>query len=58
MDDWQSPSSFQGQFYRVLIGQAWWLILAVPTLGRLRLGGHKFKNSLGYIMRLSPKHSD
>lgn len=25
-------------FYRVLIGQAWWLILAVPTLGRLRLG--------------------
>lgn len=42
-------------FYRVLIGQAWWLILAVPTLGRLRLGGHKFKNSLGYIMRLSPK---
>jgi hypothetical protein len=30
---------------------AWWLRPVIPAFGRLRLEDHKFKASLGYIVR-------
>ena len=36
---------------KIVQGRAWWCMLVIPVLGRLRQEDHRFRASLSYLVR-------